>query len=45
MRTFAPVVRIESVRALLAIATFLDTDILHVDAKTAFLNGDSDLEL
>src|SRR5271169_498060 len=43
--TFAPVVRIESVRHLFAIAAFYGLYILHIDAKTAFLNGDSDLEL
>jgi hypothetical protein len=43
--TFTPVVRIESVRALLAIAAFFNLYILHVDCKTAFLNGNSDLEL
>ena len=43
--TFAPVVRIESIRTLLAIAAFYNLYILHADAKTAFLNGNSDLEL
>ena len=43
--TFAPVVRIESIRTLLAIAAFYKLYILHADAKTAFLNGNSDLEL
>jgi transposase InsO family protein len=43
--TFAPVVRIESVRHLFAIAAFYGLYILQIDAKTAFLNGDSDLEL
>src|SRR5437762_9228759 len=41
--TFAPVVRIESIRTLLAIAAFYKLYILHADAKTAFLNGNSDL--
>jgi hypothetical protein len=41
----APVIRIDSVRCLFAIAAFLGLHIVHVDAKTAFLNGDSDLEL
>jgi len=44
-RTFAPVIRIESVRHLLALAAFYGYDILHIDCVTAFLNGDSDLEL
>ena len=43
--TFAPVIRIESIRTLLAIAAFYNLYILHADAKTAFLNGNSDLEL
>src|SRR5436190_16002573 len=43
--TFAPVVRIESIHTLLAIAAFYRLYILHADAKTAFLNGISDLEL
>ena len=43
--TYAPVVRIESARVLLAIAAFYGLHILQIDAKTAFLNGDSDLEL
>ena len=43
--TYAPVVRIDSVRCLFAIAAFFGLHIIHVDAKTAFLNGDSDLEL
>ena len=44
-KTFAPVVRIESVRAILAIAAANDLFILHVDCTNAFLNGLSDLEL
>ena len=44
-KTFAPVVRIESVRCLFAIAAFLKFYLLHIDCKTAFLNGRSDLEL
>src|SRR5436190_9675307 len=44
-KTFTPVVRIESVRAILAIAAANDLFILHVDCTNAFLNGLSDLEL
>src|SRR5438477_6110294 len=44
-KTFAPVVRIESVRAILAITAANDLFILHVDCTNAFLNGLSDLEL
>src|SRR5438046_7720002 len=43
--TWAPVVRIESVRVLLALAALFDLWIIHIDAKTAFLNGSSDVEL
>lgn len=43
--TFAPVARIESVRQLLAIASFLNLTIIHIDAQNAFLHGDSDLTL
>ena len=43
--TWAPVVRIESVRVLLAFAVLTGFEIIHIDAKTAFLNGDSDVEL
>src|SRR5271154_1252957 len=43
--TWAPVVRIESVRTLLAIAALMNLYILHIDAKTAFLNGDCDVDI
>ena len=43
--TWAPVVRIESVQVLLALAALFDLWIIHIDAKTAFLNGNSDVEL
>jgi hypothetical protein len=39
--TYAHVVRIDSVRCLFAIAAFFGLHIVHVDAKTAFLNGES----
>ena len=42
--TWTLVVRIESVRVLLALATLFDLWIVHIDAKTAFLNGNSDVE-
>jgi hypothetical protein len=38
--TFAPVIRFESVRVLLAIATEFNLEIDQCDVKTAFLNGD-----
>src|SRR5947199_1684349 len=44
-KTCAPVVKIESVRVLLAFAALMGLEIIHIDAKTAFLNGDSDVEL
>ena len=44
-KTYAPVVRIDSVRHILALAAFYGLHILHADAKTAFMNGDSDVEL
>ena len=43
--TWAPVVRIESVRHLFVLAAFLCLFMLHIDAKSAFLNGESDVEL
>ena len=43
--TFAPVVRIESIRILFSIAAVNDLYILHVDCKNAFLHGESDVAL
>jgi Reverse transcriptase (RNA-dependent DNA polymerase) len=43
--TFAPVVRIESVRTIIAIAAGRNYFILHIDCKNAFLNGLSDAEI
>jgi hypothetical protein len=43
--TYAPVIRIDSVRCLFAIAAFFGLHIIHIDAKTAFLHRYSDLEL
>ena len=37
--TFSPVVKLKSVRIMLAIATFYDYEIWQMDVKTAFLNG------
>ena len=37
--TFAPVVRAETVRVMLALAAARDLDMFHWDVKTAFLNG------
>ena len=44
-KTFAPVVRIDSICMLLALAAHLGLYIIHADCKTAFLNGLSDLEI
>jgi hypothetical protein len=38
--TFAPVVRLESLRALLAIAAVKDLEMKQLDVKGAYLNGD-----
>ena len=43
--TFAPVVRIESIRIILVIAVANDLHILHVDCKNAFLHGKSDVDI
>jgi transposase InsO family protein len=43
--TWAPVVRIESVRTLLAIAAMHNLFIAHMDARNAFLHGNCDFEL
>ncbi|UYV66641.1 K02A2.6-like, partial [Cordylochernes scorpioides] len=43
--TFAPVVRYDSVRVLLALATVMDMEIMQFDIKTAFLNGDLDEDI
>ena len=44
-KTYAPVVRIDSIRHIFALAAFYRLYILHADAKTAFVNGNSDVEL
>lgn len=38
--TFSPVIRLESVRILLAIVARDDLEMIHFDVKTAFLYGD-----
>lgn len=38
--TFSPVVKHDSLRAVLAVADERDLNILQLDVKTAFLNGD-----
>jgi hypothetical protein len=37
---FAPVVRLEAMRMLLALAAHQDWEVHHMDVKSAFLNGD-----
>ena len=43
--TYSPVVRYDSLRAVLAIAAALDLEIAQLDVKTAFLYGDLNEEL
>ena len=43
--TFASVVRISSVRALLAVATASKWDLFQIDVKNSFLNGDLNEEV
>ena len=38
--TYSPMMRITSIRILIAIATFHNLKIYQMDVKTAFLNGD-----
>jgi transposase InsO family protein len=43
--TFAPVAKFASIRTLLALAAHQDYEIHQMDVKTAYLNGDLDVEL
>lgn len=43
--TFAPVIRYESVRLLLAIGATINSEVHQMDVKTAFLNGDLEEEI
>jgi len=43
--TYAPVVRIEHVRILFALAAFFGLPVIHLDAKNAFLHGESDFAI
>lgn len=43
--TFAPVIKLASLRLLFAIVAQLDLDVDHIDIETAFLNGELDKEI
>lgn len=43
--SFAPVVRYDSLRVLMAIAAMQDLELVQLDVATAFLNGDIDEEI
>jgi Reverse transcriptase (RNA-dependent DNA polymerase) len=43
--TFAPVVRVDSVRVIFAIAAANNLYILHIDCKNAFLHSESDVDI
>ena len=43
--TFSPVVRLSSIRLLLALAAHLDLELFQMDVKTAFLNGNLEEEI
>jgi transposase InsO family protein len=43
--TFAPVAKFASIRTLLALAAHQDYEVHQMDVRTAFLNGDLDVEL
>ena len=37
--TFAPIIRLEAIRMLLAFASFMDFKLYQIDVKSAFLNS------
>lgn len=40
METFAPVAKLNTIRILFTIAVNLDWELIQLDVKSAFLNGD-----
>ena len=38
--TFSPVVRVQSIHAILSLVAFFDFELYQMDVTTAFLNGD-----
>ena len=43
--TFSPVVRITSIRLILAIVAHMDLELYQMDVKIVFLNGELDKEI
>lgn len=43
--TFAPVMKMDSIRIILSLATYYNLNMVHFDVKTAFLHGELDEEL
>jgi len=44
-KTFSPLVRIASIRPLLALVAHLDLELIQMDVKTGFLNGSLEEEI
>jgi hypothetical protein len=45
LETFAPVAKFCSIRALLSLTAYYDLELHQMDVKTAFLNGDLDVDI
>ena len=45
MRSFAPVVKMTSIRTVLGIVTSMDLEVEQLDMKTTFLHGDLEEEI
>ena len=43
--TFAPVIRMETIRTILAIAAQMELQVFQLDVKAAFLNGEFEEEV